>query len=680
MSEEQPNHLPFFASPLVRRESGTDWSVDPRTHAHFRRTSRSRSQTGSLNNIQGLSDISLDDKDTYSLDSPLIQRRSEAAHSELFYDLFFVANLTVFCLVKEVNDTTTLAQYIGFFTILWFTWYQVSLYDIRFSKDSIFDRIAKVCQFGIMLGFAINGPTFDVGEKLESIMGLSSDDSISIIADPNLTSFKSLTIIMMASRLVLVLQYLQALFLTRKQTETILPMSLIAGTEFIAAMVYFGLFFSFHSLHANAYLTWYAVAFLETAICTAVSSVWRTISFKGTHLVQRMSLLTLIILGEGIIGLAKKCQTIVKGQIFGFTSGTIANIICCVLIIYLLFLLHFPSLPSPERHFGSIRQQIYSLLHFPLHLSLVLSLDGANQFISWRAATIRVNSLLSQVPLVSFSSPDTSRASVLAMEETVNSIFFAAFKSASSVGEVLHFAKGNGTAHAGLHLINSSLSLSASSAPAFLLTRSEPATASTPHGTAALEQAGEEVAWEATNLVFNTLVNTVYTAIGFAAPDSEKMTALLPHAASPSTDGAAEAARAALEEVVKENSDVFGVARLVFIYFFVSLGLTVLLMGTLVGLERSKHGLELGDKIRLAGSLVVGMWACLMAVMAATGEGEVFRGFVYSGWVLPTAMLGLMIVVILHNIKLPGSPASVRRAFRRPIWIRATARRIRHSF
>ncbi|KAF2221170.1 hypothetical protein BDZ85DRAFT_222429, partial [Elsinoe ampelina] len=455
--EQQTNHLPFFSSPIVRRESGTDWSVDPRTHSNFRRTSRSRTQTLSLNNIQGLSEVDLDDKDAYSLDSPLIQRHSEATNSELFYDLFFVANLTVFCSVKEVNDTTTLAQYIGFFTILWFSWFQVSMYDVRFSKDSIFDRVAKALQFGVMVGFAINGPTFDVGEKLESIMGLSSDDSITIIADPNLTSFKSLTIIMMASRLVLVLQYLQALYQTRHQKETILPMSLIAGTEFIAALVYFGLYFAFHMLHSNAYLTWYGVAFLETAICTAVSSIWRTISFKGTHLVQRMSLLTLIILGEGIIGLSKKCQSIVKGQIFGFTSSTIANIACCVLFIYLLFLLHFPSLP--QRHFGSIRQQIYALVHFPLHLALVLSLDGANQFIAWRAATVRVNSLMAQLPAMSFSTPQVAKSSVESLEATVNDVFYAAFKSADGVGEVLHYAKGNGTAHVGLELLRTSLAL-----------------------------------------------------------------------------------------------------------------------------------------------------------------------------------------------------------------------------
>jgi hypothetical protein len=35
-------------------------------------------------------------------------------------------------------------------------------------------------------------------------------------------------------------------------------------------------------------------------------------------------------------------------------------------------------------HFGIIRQQIWTFLHFPFHLALVLFMEGTNQFISWR--------------------------------------------------------------------------------------------------------------------------------------------------------------------------------------------------------------------------------------------------------------------------------------------------------
>lgn len=54
--------------------------------------------------------------------------------------------------VHEVNDGDTLKQYIGFFCVLWFTWYQVGLYDVRFSMDSVVERIAKAIQFLVMIG------------------------------------------------------------------------------------------------------------------------------------------------------------------------------------------------------------------------------------------------------------------------------------------------------------------------------------------------------------------------------------------------------------------------------------------------------------------------------------------------------------------------------------------------
>lgn len=45
-----------------------------------------------------------------------------------------------------------------------------------------------------------------------------------------------------------------------------------------------------------------------------IAMIWRIISFKYTHLVERLHLLTLIIIGEGIIGMVKSVACITKGQ------------------------------------------------------------------------------------------------------------------------------------------------------------------------------------------------------------------------------------------------------------------------------------------------------------------------------------------------------------------------------
>ena len=46
-----------------------------------------------------------------------------------------------------------------------------------------------------------------------------------------------------------------------------------------------------------------------------------------------------------------------------------------------------------EEHFGSIRQQGWSFLHFPLHTSLVLVLQGVSLLIIWRQAVTSINNL-----------------------------------------------------------------------------------------------------------------------------------------------------------------------------------------------------------------------------------------------------------------------------------------------
>ncbi|KAF2214923.1 hypothetical protein CERZMDRAFT_19998, partial [Cercospora zeae-maydis SCOH1-5] len=247
------------------------------------------------------------------------------------------------------------------FCSLWFTWYQVGLYDVRFASDSLFERIAKAVQFLVMIGFAVVGPKYNVGGAREE-----AEDN----QDGSTFCQKSLSIYLTISRMMLVFQYLQYIWLNRRNKQAYLPISLIAATYF----------------EHHTYRIWYVVAILETVIATTISSIWRNISFKGTHLVQRMSLLTLIILGEGVIALASKSQRIVQSEgALQFTASTVANIFCAVLILYFIYMLYFDALVEDE-HIGTIIQQVWSILHFPLHVSLVLSVEGLAQCITWRAA------------------------------------------------------------------------------------------------------------------------------------------------------------------------------------------------------------------------------------------------------------------------------------------------------
>ena len=50
----------------------------------------------------------------YAFDTPEFRRYEEATNIELFYDLFFVANLTTFTDALDINDSSTLRSYAGF--------------------------------------------------------------------------------------------------------------------------------------------------------------------------------------------------------------------------------------------------------------------------------------------------------------------------------------------------------------------------------------------------------------------------------------------------------------------------------------------------------------------------------------------------------------------------------------
>jgi hypothetical protein len=45
-------------------------------------------------------------------------------------------------------------------------------------------------------------------------------------------------------------------------------------------------------------------------------------------------------------------------------------------------MLYFDTLN--RQHFGSFRQQLWSFLHFPFHVALVLCLSGMAQFVIWQ--------------------------------------------------------------------------------------------------------------------------------------------------------------------------------------------------------------------------------------------------------------------------------------------------------
>lgn len=186
----------------------------------------------------------------------------------------------------------------------------------------------------------------------------------------------------MVSRFALSVEYAAVVWHTRKYRNTILPLSLLILTHLSASMVYLGLSFTFRDGSGSlAFITWYVIGFIETIINVGLSFCYKVLSFKGTHLTNRMSLLTMIIIGEGIIVTCSNVSTVVKNP-NAWTPATIGTVTAAAATIYFVFQIYF-DWGIHHHHMSAIRQQIWSFLHFPFHVAMILFVAGSSQYIIW---------------------------------------------------------------------------------------------------------------------------------------------------------------------------------------------------------------------------------------------------------------------------------------------------------
>jgi low temperature requirement protein LtrA len=117
----------------------------------------------------------------------------------------------------------------------------------------------------------------------------------------------------MASRLTLAVQYLSIVWHLHRFRSTWMPLFSMVALNFLAGFVYLGIAFSFkEDRESRRWVAWYIVTTVEIAVTLGMSYFWKVLSFEGTHLISRMSLLTLIIIGEGIIVVCKNITYIVE--------------------------------------------------------------------------------------------------------------------------------------------------------------------------------------------------------------------------------------------------------------------------------------------------------------------------------------------------------------------------------
>ncbi|KAG6087113.1 hypothetical protein E4U15_008319 [Claviceps sp. LM218 group G6] len=325
---------------------------------------------------------------------PILKRYEEPTLLEIFYDLFFAANYTVFSENREVTNHDNFKAYIGYFCLLWITWFLTASYDVRFVTDSIFERTARAVSLGVLVGFAIVAPNFDPGKQEAKVM-------------------RTMSLILMFSRAILVVEYATTLWHVRRYEKSRIPLYVSIAVNAISMFIYLGVTFCFQQdKNSRVYITWYCISGAEGIATLVISYVWPVMDFSGTHFIKRLTLLTVMMLGDGLINIAKEVVTIVQapdawGTSFisktirlrnflsregsvktrlkltsSTDSRTIGLITAGVATIYFVFLIYFDWLRS-SFYLPPLRQIIWTGLHLPFHLSLVLFLQAFTKYILW---------------------------------------------------------------------------------------------------------------------------------------------------------------------------------------------------------------------------------------------------------------------------------------------------------
>ncbi|KPI37052.1 uncharacterized protein AB675_3696 [Cyphellophora attinorum] len=338
--------------------------------------------------------------------TPSYERRHESSTIELFYDLFFVASLATFTTSHPNQNAESIRDNVLFFLIVWNTWLQTTIYDVRFATDSVFHRVCKGLSFGVFVGFVVASTLFNTSHTGEDHR-----------------SFRILCIVLMVSRLALAIQYTSVLVYSWRYSQARAPLIITIAGLLATAATYGGSLAGFRDVtedsvhdraeHPITYIVFYAGALVETI----------------------MGLLTLIILGEGIIDFCQSFSRIISKNSL-LSSETIGLVACAILLIYLIWILYFDQI---EVHvLGRIRQQIWTFLHFPLHLAILLTVQGSADFLLWttvRPIIVRWEALMSKFdsndddPFLSFN----AFASAGAVEQYV----------AQSLDVISSFFRGN---------------------------------------------------------------------------------------------------------------------------------------------------------------------------------------------------------------------------------------------
>lgn len=152
----------------------------------------------------------------------------------------------------------------------------------------------------------------------------------------------------------------------------------------------------------------------------ALSHYYKLLSFHGTYMMKRVGLLTCIFFGEGVAQACSGITKVVKAEdhLDVWTSQTIGTVTACIALTYIVFMVYSDWVSKVQ--LPGWRQLTWILLHFPLHLSMSLFMEGCTQFIVFWKMSEKANQLLGELKAFApTADPETFAADLRALLEDI---------------------------------------------------------------------------------------------------------------------------------------------------------------------------------------------------------------------------------------------------------------------
>lgn len=266
----------------------------------------------------------------------------QATFEDCFFDLLFSASLSVYGTAASLTSFREVGQFMSFFTLLWWSWWCQTLYDVRYRSrhhSSLFavcaHRAIRILLLGTWVAFSTCASEFSRGTytNFASVYALTRlalllDHLVSTV-DPPPTRYTS-----DASK-----EKLSSRFLCHFVNMSATTFSLLcwSASRFLTSKGIAG------SLTTVVFTLWSLSVAAEISGQVYVELYGPFACLSTTQLVERLALFSLIIFGGGYenIGLALNAisprETSDKVFSGGWRFATVLNAISAVAIIMLLF-------------------------------------------------------------------------------------------------------------------------------------------------------------------------------------------------------------------------------------------------------------------------------------------------------------------------------------------------------